>query len=46
MNRSGINQKIHVRQREFVLGTCFVEITKIHTTPDLAIFLLHGDYIG
>ena len=46
MTRSGINQKIHFGQREFILGTHFVEITEIHTTSDLAILFLHGDYVG
>ena len=46
MTRNGINQKIHVGQQEFIIGTRFVEITEIHTTPDLAILLLHGDYVG
>lgn len=46
MTSSGINQHVDVWQRELVFRTGFIEVSKVDTTPYLAVLLLNRNDVS
>jgi len=46
MPRFIVNQDVNVWQREIILGTGFVEVTKVNAHADSAVLFRDRNYVG
>ena len=45
MANCGVHEMINLGKGKAILGTCFIKISKIHTSPPLPVRILHEDRI-